>query len=205
MAKSRDKLKVAEIFSSWVGEGIHVGKRCTCVRLYGCNLKCPWCDTRLKRFKSMTVDQVVDEIISRDVPHVMVTGGEPTIQPAFQQLVDELHAHGFYVHVETNGTNHDIRGVDWIAVSPKRVEDYEYWASKKFDGEIKLVVGEETLTFVLKCLRINPKPRVVLHLMPLTTSDPIRNERNIALTLGLASVHKHARVSPRMHLQYGFP
>jgi 7-carboxy-7-deazaguanine synthase (Cx14CxxC type) len=55
-------------------------------------------------------------------PYVVCTGGEPLLQ-LDALLVDALHAHGFEIAVETNGTIEAPSGVDWICVSPKGVAD----------------------------------------------------------------------------------
>lgn len=116
--------KVHEIFYTLQGEGAHSGIPAVFVRFSGCNLRCPWCDTEFEGYKEMTAEQIVSEIQNLyDIPNVrrkmcILTGGEPTLQ-ADKQLIDAIHAAGFYIGIETNGTRPMPDGIDWITCSPK--------------------------------------------------------------------------------------
>jgi len=116
--------KVHEIFYTLQGEGAHSGIPAVFVRFSGCNLRCPWCDTEFEGYKEMTAEQIVSEIQNLyDIPNVrrkmcILTGGEPTLQ-VDKQLIDTIHAAGFYIGIETNGTRPIPDGIDWITCSPK--------------------------------------------------------------------------------------
>lgn len=116
--------RVHEIFYTLQGEGAHSGIPAVFVRFSGCNLRCPWCDTEFEGYKEMTAEQIVSEIQNLyDIPNVrrkmcILTGGEPTLQ-ADKQLIDAIHAAGFYIGIETNGTRPIPDGIDWITCSPK--------------------------------------------------------------------------------------
>lgn len=116
--------KVHEIFYTLQGEGAHSGIPAVFVRFSGCNLRCPWCDTEFEGYKEMTAEQIVSEIQNLyDIPNVrrkmcILTGGEPALQ-ADKQLIDAIHAAGFYIGIETNGTRPMPDGIDWITCSPK--------------------------------------------------------------------------------------
>lgn len=116
--------KVHEIFYTLQGEGAHSGIPAVFVRFSGCNLRCPWCDTEFEGYKEMTAEQIVSEIQNLyDIPNVrrkmcILTGGEPALQ-ADKQLIDAIHAAGFYIGIETNGTRPIPDGIDWITCSPK--------------------------------------------------------------------------------------
>lgn len=133
------KLNVVEIFDSMQGEGKHMGIMCTFVRFAGCNLKCSFCDEASKygKAKEMTVEQVVKKC-KQDI--VVLTGGEPTIQPQLKELIKALHMACKEVHIETNGT----RGIDnddvWVTCSPKAPK---YELTYTGYHEIKLVVSED--------------------------------------------------------------
>ena len=63
---------------------------------------------------------MVDRLAAFPCRFVVLTGGEPTVQArGFRALVDLLHARGYYVTLETNGTSADTLGADWVTVSPK--------------------------------------------------------------------------------------
>lgn len=120
------------------GEGPYTGRRCTFVRLWGCNLHCVWCDSaetwdtrglngivypKDQNCDSMTVDAIVAAILPMHVALVIVTGGEPLMQQGgVASLAKQLDYSGIGVHVETNGTIDPEPTWDWIdhyVVSPK--------------------------------------------------------------------------------------
>lgn len=116
--------RVNEIFYSLQGEGVNTGLPAVFVRLSGCNLRCPWCDTVFTDYRLMTGDGIADEA-SRLFPAsasdrrlLVLTGGEPGLQ-VDEALVDRLHEAGFFVCIETNGTCPVPRGIDWVTCSPK--------------------------------------------------------------------------------------
>lgn len=116
--------KVNEIFFTLQGEGAHSGIPAVFVRFSGCNLKCPWCDTEFSEYTEMSAEQIVKEIQDLyDLPNerrkmCVLTGGEPGLQ-VDKPLIDALHAAGFYICIETNGTRPLPDGIDWITCSPK--------------------------------------------------------------------------------------
>ena len=112
------RLAVNEIFYSLQGEGYHTGTPAVFVRLSGCNLKCDFCDTDHSRSVMMTVGDIVDEVSKYPAKTVILTGGEPSLQP-IGELVDMLHEAGRRVHIETNGTRPLPHGIDWVTCSPK--------------------------------------------------------------------------------------
>ena len=101
-------MKVNEIFYSIEGEGVRAGYPCVFVRLFGCNLNCLYCDTRYScegdQYREMTVDEIVQVVQEYGCARVTITGGEPTMQSGFADLVKALARHNFKVNVETNGT-----------------------------------------------------------------------------------------------------
>jgi 7-carboxy-7-deazaguanine synthase (Cx14CxxC type) len=131
---------VKEIFLTLQGEGGQAGRAAVFCRFAGCNLwsgreedragaACNFCDTDFVgmggpgggRFAS--AEALADAVLGAwrggpDDRLVVLTGGEPLLQldPA---LVDALHARGFSIALETNGSLPSPPGVDWICVSPK--------------------------------------------------------------------------------------
>ena len=112
-------MKVNEIFHSLQGEGYNTGKSAVFVRLAGCNLQCPFCDTNHTAFEEMTEEQIAEVVVQYPANMVVITGGEPALQLT-SSLVDKLHAKRKTVAVETNGTLPLPKNVDWITVSPKQ-------------------------------------------------------------------------------------
>lgn len=131
---------VKEIFKTLQGEGRHSGRPAVFCRLSGCNLwsgreqdrptaTCTFCDTDfvgtdgVNGGKFASAPDLASAIAGawgpgRDERYVVLTGGEPLLQvdPA---LIDALHAEGFAIAVETNGTIAAPDGIDWLCVSPK--------------------------------------------------------------------------------------
>lgn len=130
-------MKVVEIFDSIQGEGQYIGIMCTFVRFAGCNLKCSFCDEASKygKAKEMTIEQIVKKC-KQEI--VVLTGGEPTLQPQLAVLAADLHDKGCRVHIETNGTNAVPPNIDWVTCSPKAPK---FEINCKAD-EIKLVVDK---------------------------------------------------------------
>lgn len=115
-------MKVNEIFYSLQGEGFWTGTAAIFVRFSGCNLNCSFCDTHHQEGTMMSEEEIIQEISRYPTPHIIFTGGEPTLQLT-RSLVDKLHKIGKLVHIETNGSNELGDGleqaIDWITVSPK--------------------------------------------------------------------------------------
>ena len=129
---------VKEIFLTLQGEGMQAGRRAVFLRFAGCNLwsgrevdraaaQCTFCDTDFVglngenggRYDAAALAERVDELWgARERRLVVLTGGEPLLQ-VDAALLEALHARGFEVAVETNGTQPAPAGLDWICVSPK--------------------------------------------------------------------------------------
>ncbi len=111
-------MRVNETFISLQGEGHFTGTPAFFLRLSGCNLQCPFCDTNHQSYKEMSEDGIVAEASRQKPRHIVVTGGEPALQLT-KSLVDKLHEAGFFVQIETNGTLPLPEGIDWVTCSPK--------------------------------------------------------------------------------------
>lgn len=133
---------VKEIFYSLQGEGAQTGRPAVFCRFTGCNLwsgreadrataVCRFCDTDFVgtdgpgggRFATAeNLAQAIAAAWPGDTPGarpmVVCTGGEPLLQ-LDPPLIDALHGRGFFIAVETNGTQPVPDGVDWLCVSPK--------------------------------------------------------------------------------------
>ena len=113
-------MRVNETFLSLQGEGYFTGTPAFFLRLSGCNLQCPFCDTNHQSFSEMSEEEIVTEASRHKPRHIVITGGEPALQLT-QSLVDKLHEAGFFVQVETNGTLPLPEGIDWVTCSPKNL------------------------------------------------------------------------------------
>ena len=112
--------RVNEIFYSLQGEGRWSGRPAVFVRMSGCNLQCPFCDTDFASYREMSAEEIVDACLKAggDCRFIVLTGGEPTLQ-VDTPLILALHAEGYYLSMETNGTHPIPAGIDWTTCSPK--------------------------------------------------------------------------------------
>ena len=127
---------VKEVFYTLQGEGANTGRPAVFLRFAGCNLwtgreedrataVCQFCDTDfLGGTKFAGAEELADEVAGQwfgngtSKRFVVITGGEPLLQ-LDRPLIDRLHAKGFEIAIETNGTIAAPAGLDWICVSPK--------------------------------------------------------------------------------------
>ncbi|MCX7981730.1 MAG: radical SAM protein [Syntrophales bacterium] len=107
------KLWVNEIFYSVQGESSHAGRPCIFIRLTGCNLRCPYCDTKYAYDEGILLDmaEIRKSIKSYQCHLVEITGGEPLLQSPTRYLINSLLDEGYEVLLETNGSL-DIGKVD---------------------------------------------------------------------------------------------
>jgi 7-carboxy-7-deazaguanine synthase len=102
---------VMEIYRSIQGEGTLMGVPTTFVRFFACNLRCSWCDTRYSwsvreggTWRNLSPQSVAEEIEALGARHVVLTGGEPTLQKDLPILATLLKSHGYHLTIETNAT-----------------------------------------------------------------------------------------------------
>jgi 7-carboxy-7-deazaguanine synthase len=207
---------VKEIFYTLQGEGANTGRAAVFCRFAGCNLwtgrerdrhdaTCQFCDTDFVgtdgpgggRFASAAE---LAAAVAATWPHsepgrrfVVCTGGEPLLQ-LDRELLDVLHAEGFEVAVETNGTIAPPDGIDWLCVSPKAGAPLVATGGH----EIKLVypqAGAEPDRF--EGLRFRH-----FFLQPMDGPD---REANTAAALRYCLTHPRWRLSLQTHKLLGIP
>lgn len=99
-------LLISEIYRAICGESRFSGMPCVLVRLTGCHVRCSWCDSAhaFNGGQQLAVKDVVAQVAAHGLPTVLVTGGEPLLQPAVVDLMRALLADGRTVLLETSGT-----------------------------------------------------------------------------------------------------
>lgn len=120
-------LKINEIFYSLQGEGLYTGCGVVFVRLAGCSMGCPWCDTKYaqKDGRLLSKEQILEEVAKYSCPKIVITGGEPCEQN-IEPLLRFLKEKGFELHLETNGAiNINTQDLFCLTVSPKRNPNLE--------------------------------------------------------------------------------
>lgn len=140
---------VHERFLTFQGEGVHMGRRAFFIRLMGCPVHCPWCDSAGTWHKDwippvknmMSVAELVLEAAKGHPEFVVITGGEPAIHDLHPLMIG-LNNVGLAVHLETSGSFAFCNGFEWVTVSPKK------WKMPLVENvrnahEIKIIVEQE--------------------------------------------------------------
>lgn len=169
---------VVEILHTFQGEGIHMGKACLLVRLWGCDQGCSWCDTPyswhpayrprgIPRLYPKEIVQILHPYRDRSA-FVLLTGGEPTLFN-LHPLIETIHrVLDLPVHIETAGHHPLPDNVDWVTLSPKTFPKARppLLENLKRADEIKVVVSEpEDITRSLPWVR-HRRPGVPVWLHP---------------------------------------
>lgn len=163
-----ERLYVSEVFSSVQGEGGLTGVPSVFVRLSGCNLRCVWCDTPYASWEPEgehhALDALVAQILHEGISHVVITGGEPLIQPGVVPLTQRLAEAGCHITIETAGTVDAAVHADLFSISPKLADstptEPAAWAARHdrtrlnpavvarmvrdHTHQLKFVVGDDT-------------------------------------------------------------
>ena len=199
---------VKEMFGPTLqGEGAHAGRPCVFLRFAACNLECSWCDTdfAVEGAVRYSADEIVARLVELDAHRsrmVVVTGGEPTLQWD-APLADALHAAGFRIHMESNGTRPLGAPVDWLTVSPKPqfhpasitlVNDLPV-------SELKVVIDDTVDEATLD--RYADRYRCTHYF-----AQPCMNDRyahHLARTLALVQARPAWRISLQLHKILGVP
>ena len=208
---------VKEIFYTLQGEGAQAGRAAVFCRFAGCNLwsgreadraaaVCKFCDTDFfgvdglggGRFESA---ELLAEAVAEKWPaggragkrFVVCTGGEPLLQ-LDAALIDALHARGFEIAVETNGTLAAPDGLDWVCVSPKAGAALV----QRSGDELKLVYPQaDAVPETIEGLRFRN-----FLLQPM---DVLSRATNTELALKYCMDHPQWRLSLQTHKILGIP
>jgi 7-carboxy-7-deazaguanine synthase len=116
-------VKIAEIYKSVQGEGLLTGTESVFVRASGCNLRCWYCDTPYTSWtpagNDLSVNDIVQAATEWDLPHVVITGGEPMLFAELIPVCEKLKALGKHLTIETAGTLYLPLPCDLMSISPK--------------------------------------------------------------------------------------
>lgn len=202
------EIPVHETFQSTIqGEGYWVGAPVDFIRLAGCPVGCPWCDTgygdggmNLPR-QVRSFEDLMAELRS---PRVVISGGEPFIYAQLPALINTIEATGRTVSIETSGSFwQPISDSVWVTLSPKHHVNPKYpvvpfmW---KRASEIKLVIETGTeLEFYAQYLELNPQ--IPVFLQPEWT----QRDRTFPLVLDLLKQFPHYRLSVQLHKYLNVP
>jgi len=211
---------VKEMFYTLQGEGAQAGRAAVFCRFAGCNLwtgreedrataVCKFCDTDFVgvdgvgggKFKdAVALAQAIANTYQGEQgtgkPYVVFTGGEPTLQ-LDTALIDAVHANGFEIAVETNGTLPVPSGVDWVCVSPK------------FGSELVQTSGHELKVVVPQLGQdLNALGRLQFEhyfVQAMDDSDPVKKSRNLQVAIQTCLNKPQWRLSVQTHKVIGMP
>ncbi len=141
------KFLINEIHSCLQGEGVHIGKPAVLVRFHICNLRCSWCDTPYTHtfksdvFKRTPINELVQEILKFNIPHIILTGGEPTLQNlgVLSRALKE-HNPNIFLEVESNGTQIPHQKINQFLESDYSLMQWNI--SPKFENAKESIVPE---------------------------------------------------------------
>ena len=186
-------MRINEIFYSLQGEGYYTGKAAVFVRLSGCNLRCPFCDTQHEMYQEYTNEQILTEIASYPTRHLIFTGGEPGLQLT-EATITFFKDHGYYVQVETNGTYKLPVGIDWVTCSPK----FEFCRHAELHlqhiNELKVVYDGTNNMAVYDDIEAD-----CYALQPCDTGDADRNKHIVQQTIDYILSHPQWQLSLQTH------
>tara|TARA_Y100000589_G_scaffold328632_1_gene373174 strand:+ start:8210 stop:8854 length:645 start_codon:yes stop_codon:yes gene_type:complete len=148
-------LPIVEKFHSLQGEGFHSGKSAFFIRLAGCEVGCPWCDTKhswdSNKYPLLSIESLLSEVEAvrlKGASFIVLTGGEP-LQHNLNDFCNIIRNSKFSkeltpikIHIETSGVNNFSGLYDWITLSPKRHNPPRDYFLEKCN-EIKIVINDK--------------------------------------------------------------
>lgn len=196
-------LPLAESFYSVQGEGYNTGRAAWFIRLGGCDVHCPWCDSKgtwnPDSHPLKSVQEIIGEIALSPAVNVIITGGEPLMHN-LDALCSGLKDKGYSIFLETSGT-HPLSGqFDWICLSPKKHCPPKTEVLKAAD-EIKAVISsEEDFAWAESC-RVQTKDGC----LPFLQAEWSRRDTVMPLIIEYVKHHPVWRISLQTHKYMNIP
>ena len=201
-------MRINEIFYSLQGEGRHAGVPSVFIRFSGCNLKCPFCDTRHEGGTIMTENAIIAEVRKYPAEWIILTGGEPSLHITTEFIGKLKEETGRKIAIETNGTTPLPPGIDWVTLSPKFGMGGALSAGAdevRIDhaDEIKVVdLGQDLEPyFALRCR----SAATLMYLQPCFVSDRAECETNRLRTVGRVLSDPRWTLSVQLHRYLNIP
>ncbi len=136
---------IVETFHSIQGEGYWTGVNAFFIRLGGCDVHCPWCDTKhswsTQRHPRQSIEELTTTAKAANPAIVIITGGEPLMHDLFP-LTTALKQQGLQVHLETSGAHPFSGDFDWVTFSPKQFKA-PHSSIYNHVSELKIVVTNQ--------------------------------------------------------------
>ena len=136
---------IVETFHSLQGEGSWAGVNAFFIRLGGCDVHCPWCDTKHswnhQRHPQQSAADLAEAAQAVNPAIVVITGGEPLMHD-LAPLTKAIADLGLRVHLETSGAHPFSGNFDWVTFSPKQFKAPHH-SIYKHAKELKVVVADK--------------------------------------------------------------
>jgi len=211
------KLKVVEVFESIQGE-VPLGKYALFIRLYGCNMRCPFCDTQYS-WSSTYFELDIDSLhVPKSINYIVFTGGEPLLQKTeLEEFIRELKKRrsDIKVALETNGkiTDFDYSLFDLIVISPKDIYTLKDWIPRLKEHDnlvIKIVDKPEDEQVYIRLRKyiddglLDPTALHKIYIMPFGTRINEINENLKRILKRLVKYDlKGINIAYRLHIALG--
>ncbi len=196
-------LPIYEEFYTLQGEGFNVGKAAYFIRIAGCTIGCPWCDSKgawlpyPRQLKD--IKQIVDHAAATHSKALLVTGGEP-FNYNLELLTQLAHDNGLKTFVETTGTEVITGQWDWICISPK---PYRQSLDENLilANELKVIIYEDKDFELAQFYAQKVSPETHLFLQ----AEWSRKEIMYPRIIDYIRTHPQWRLSVQMHKYVGIP
>ena len=216
-------LNVNELFLSFEGEGLEMGRRKFFLRLSGCNLNCPYCDTEHGWKKEWEEDDLARFLAEQGrkerVRSISLTGGEPLLQhQGLLRLIKSLPS-DFELSLETNGTLfqelEQMKRLDFISLDIKipSTAGRECWAEsgkfirvvrkKRWRYQSKVIVDKTTsIEEVISAAKLSRDNLIIQPVFKTRYTLPEKRWFSL-LYYGASRYARHVRLLPQMHKYFG--
>ena len=199
LAPADPQYRIVEIFESLQGEGWNTGMPAIFVRLGKCNLACSWCDTDYLKFGMMPLSEILGRLKNYTARNIIITGGEPTIQPHLNTLLDALKNAGYRLCIETNGLNPAPPQIDYVAASPKACYAAKYEKSCiAAADEVRIVADGDVISF---CEAMEQKIRARHYYLSPCEQDGAMNIYDTIRQIGILNSRPDAPVHWQLSVQ----
>jgi 7-carboxy-7-deazaguanine synthase len=187
---------IVETFHSVQGEGTYTGVSAFFIRLGGCDVACPWCDTKeswnARRHPQRTVTELAAEVQQAQPAIAVITGGEPLLHD-LTSLSTAIEQQDIPVHLETSGSHPFSGKFDWVTFSPKQFKA-PHPTIYSHVNELKVVITNEyDLKWAEQQAALVP-PQTLKYLQPEWST---RSSRNLIFDYVLQ--HPQWRISLQTH------
>ncbi len=187
---------IVETFHSVQGEGAWTGVNAFFIRLAGCDVKCPWCDTKkswhASNYPQRNLEDLTQEIRRANPAIIVITGGEPLMHD-LEPLTEQIAQLDRKIHLETSGAHPFSGKFDWVTFSPKTFKQPDPSIYPQVDELKVVVVSTEDLEWAE--IQARKIPQTAIKYLQPEWNEP----RSQDLTIQYVLQHPDWRISLQTH------